>query len=145
MLKTPLLSPFEVVIFGERKDKPLYRVSVQAFTEDEAKEMALQQYRSTLHPGDLQPRISRVDVCDGIRITPHQRQRGLFEDLADCCVGERMEDVQGAAVNLLLTALQRAASDISDAERRWDELSARAKQALRRRMTGQADNRDRSA
>ena len=145
--KLPILRPFEVIIWGEGRDRPLDSVSVQAFSDDEAKADAISHFRmrwAASHQHDLSPvpKISRIDVCDGIRFTPAQRQRGLFEDLADCCLGEAMDDVQGAAVNLLLTAVQRSAKNQADAETRWDGLMGRGKQALIRRYRGDTDHRD---
>jgi hypothetical protein len=146
-LKTPnLLRPFEVVIWGENRDWPLYRCHVQAFSEDEAKADAEQQLRlkfNKAHPHGIPiwP-VTRVDVCEGIRDTPWQRQRGLFEDIAEVCLGEPLDVIQGAAVNLLLTAVQRHAKNQADAETRWNELAGRGLQALRRRYRGQTDMRD---
>jgi hypothetical protein len=154
-LKTPnLLRPFEVVIWGENKDRPLYRCHVQAFSDDEAKADALRSYDSALgltNDGEIVRRnfrdttpirVKRIDVCDGIRFTPHQRQHGLFEDIAEVCLGESLDNIQGAAVNLMLTAVQRRAKGLPDAEARWNELAGRGLQALRRRYDGQTDNRD---
>jgi hypothetical protein len=56
-----------------------------------------------------------------------------------------MDDVQGAAVNLLLTAVQRRSTNWMDGERRWDELMGRGREALRRRFGGHADERDKAA
>jgi hypothetical protein len=75
-------------------------------------------------------------------INPSRCQRSLFEDLADLCLGHPMNDVQGAAVNLLLAGVQRRYIKLSDAEARWDELMGRGKEALRRRYAGATDNRD---
>jgi hypothetical protein len=147
-LKTPsLLRPFEVVIWGENKDRPLWRGHVTAFSDDEAKEEATRQFHNpaTLLPSGMWPKITRTDVCDGIRITPTQKQHRLFEDIAEVCLGSSMDDVQGAAVNLLLTAVQRRAKDQADAETRWNELSGRGLRALRRRYSGQTDARDAAA
>lgn len=145
MVQTMVLAPYEVVIWGERKDKPLDRISLMAFSADEAKAEALKRFRATV--GLLMPisRIVRIDVCDGVRVTPQQKQHRLFEDLAEVCLGSSMDDVQGAAVNLLLTAVQRRAANLADAERRWDELLGRGKQALRRRYSGETDARDAAA
>jgi hypothetical protein len=143
MQKTMVLAPYEVVVWGERKDKPLSRISVMAFSDDEAKSEALKQYRAA-NPFAKEP-IQRVDVCDGVRVTPQQKQHRLFEDLAECCLGSSMDDVQGAAVNLLLTAIQRRAASLNDAEARLDELLGRGKQALKRRYCGETDARDAAA
>jgi hypothetical protein len=144
-LKTPnLLRPFEVVIWGENKDRPLYRCQITAYSDDEARTEAQNKFHNpaTLLPSGAWPKITRIDVCDGIRFTPHQRQRGLFEDIAEVCLGSSMDDVQGAAVNLLLTAVQRRAKALPDAEARWTELMHRGLAALQRRYSGQTDARD---
>jgi hypothetical protein len=59
-----------------------------------------------------------------------ERQRRLFIRLADDCLNHSMSDIQGAAVNLLLTAIQRNFTRQADAEARWDELMWRGKLAL---------------
>ena len=74
-----------------------------------------------------------------------QRQKSLFERLAEICLGSSLIDIQGAAVNLLLTSVQRRAKDKADAERRWDELMGHGKQALQRRYGGTLDARDANA
>ena len=78
-------------------------------------------------------------------MTPEERQRQLFDALAKVCVGSSMTDIQGALVNMLLTAVQRRAIGLADAEQRWDELMGSGKQALLRRYTGALDNRDAAA
>jgi hypothetical protein len=88
------------------------------------------------------PKIERVEVLSDIHLNPARRQQTLFEDLADQCIGHSMDDVQGAAVNLVLTGVQRRTANLADAERRWDELMGRGKQALRRRFRGETDARD---
>src|SRR6185437_9353251 len=120
----------EVVIWGERKDRPLDRIIVNAYSKDWAKRDAIAQFqRKPEWTAAPMPAIDRVDVCDGVRATPQTRQRGLFDDLAEACLGSSMDDVQGAAVNLLLTAVQRRAMNLADAEQRWDELMGRGKVA----------------
>ena len=146
----PVLQPFEVILWGERKDQPLYREMVQSYSADEAKEATLARWRGNAYmdfavASAPVPKITRVDVLDGHRVTPHQRQRGLFEDLAECCINESLDDIQGATVNLLLTAVQRRAQNQADALTRWDELMGRGKQALIRRYSGTTDNRDKAA
>jgi hypothetical protein len=134
------LRPYDVVIWGENKFTPLYRIGVQAMSEDEAKADGLAHFRRS----DASSKVKRVEVLSDIHLNPARRQHTLFEDMADQCIGHSMDDVQGAAVNLLLTAVQRRAADLSDANRRWDELLGRGKQALCRRYRGDTDNRDAS-
>jgi hypothetical protein len=136
------LQPYEVVLWGERKDTPLARIIIQAMSEDEAKQEVLRQYR--MGSGDHAP-VTRVEVLSDVHLNTGRRQQTLFEDLADACVGNSMVDVQGAAVNLLLTVVQRNYIKLSDAETRWDELTGRGREALRRRFTGETDNRDKAA
>jgi hypothetical protein len=135
-LKTPdLLRPFEVIIWGESKDQPLYRWHVMAFSDGEAKEDAI---RRCISPCDAPLRITRIDVCDGVRVTPHQRQRGLFEDLCDVCLGSSVSEIQGAVINVLLATVQRTSPKLADAEARWDEMMGRGKLALQRRYAAPA-------
>jgi hypothetical protein len=140
-MKLAVLQLFEVVIWGASKDVPLHRISAQAFSEDEAKADGIASFRKT------QPlaKIERVEVLSDVHLNPARKQQTLFEDLADACVGHSMDNVQGASVNLLLTAVQRRAVDLADAERRWDELAGRGKEALRRRYSKTPDARDATA
>jgi hypothetical protein len=135
----PVLRLYEVVFWGENKFTPFYRLHVQAMSEDEAKADGIAQFRRL---PDVVAKIERVEVLSDVHLNPARRQHTLFEDLADQCIGHSMDDVQGAAVNLLLTGVQRRASGVNDAERRWDELVGRGKQALCRRYRGDTDNRD---
>lgn len=145
-----VLAPYEVVVWGADRNRPLHRIGVQAFGEDEAKEMGLadfrraslseQRLRKVEHPS--LPKVERVEVLSGIHLDPKKRQQSLFEDLADACVGSPMSDIQGACVNLLLTSVQRRYLTLAEAGARWDELMGRGKEALRRRFTGQVDERD---
>jgi hypothetical protein len=144
--KLAVLQPYEVVIWGGDKFTPLYRLTVQTFSEDEAKEQALAQFRrqDSLSGYMCPTKVERVEVLSDVHLNPARKQQTLFEDLADLCIGHSMEDVQGATVNLLLTAVQRRASNQADAERRWDELMGRGKQALTRRYRGDTDHRDKA-
>lgn len=147
-----VLQPYEVVLWGANRDRPLHRLIVQAFSEDEAKGMALADFRRLStgeqvlnrveHP--VVPAIERVEVLSGIHLDPKKRQQSLFEDLADLCIGSSLEDIQGACVNLLLTSVQKRYLTLGEAEMRWDELMGRGKQALRRRFRGDTDYRDTS-
>jgi hypothetical protein len=137
------LQPYEVVLWGESKDIPLYRVLVHTMSEDEAKQEALWQYKKAAFRHGPAP-VTRVEVLSDVHLNTGRRQQTLFEDLADACVGNSMVDVQGAAVNLLLTVVQRNYIKLSDAETRWDELTGRGREALRRRFTGETDNRDKA-
>lgn len=134
-----VLSPYEVKLWGESKHGHIYHIAVQAFSEDEAKEQAIAQFRQGLtlerRPA---PKITRVEVNGGGHIDTRKKQQSLFEDLAEACIDHSLEDVQGAAVNLLLTSVQRRASTLSEAERRWDELMGRGKVALGRRYRKEA-------
>jgi len=144
-LSTPFLRPFEVVIWGDNKDKPLFRMQIMQYSEDEARDDCRREFKRCIPLGSAGPLVKRIDVLDGFRHTSKERQRGLFEDLAECCLGESMDDVQGATVNLLLTAVQRRAKNLPDALTRWNELMHRGRAALDRRYTGQTDQRDRAA
>jgi hypothetical protein len=135
-----ILRNCEVIIWGENAFTPLDRIGVQAMSEDEAKADGLAYFRRS-HPIS---KVTRVEVLSDIHLNPARRQHTLFEDLADQCIGHSMADVQGAAINLLLTAVHRRAANANDAMRRWDELAGRGKQALQRRYRGDTDNRDAS-
>jgi len=130
------LSPYEVILWGESKDRPLWRGIVQAFSEDEAKEQALHSWRYSaavqLHGANGNP---SVEVLFGSHLCnePQKRQRSLFEELAEFVLGHSMADIESAAVNLLLTSVQRRAGNLAEAERCWDELMGRGKVALQRR------------
>jgi hypothetical protein len=144
-MKLAVLRPFEVVIWGDNKFVPIRRISVTAMSEDEAKESALSFFRRQyLEPSHV-PTIGRIEVLSDVHLNPGRRQQTLFEDLADLCIGHSMDDVQGAAVNLLLTGVQRRARNQADAEQRWDELMGRGKQALIRRYRRDTDGRDKAA
>jgi len=54
-----ILRPFEVIVWGANKDRPLYRMHVQALTEDEAKTDVLRQYRRTCSITGVSAHISR--------------------------------------------------------------------------------------
>lgn len=136
-----VLQPYEVKIWGEGKDRPLYKIIVQAFSEDEAKTDAMAYFRRS-ETDQLPAKVSRIEVLSGVHLDPKKRQQSLFEDLAEACINSPMDDVQGAAVNLLLTSVQRRYIRLSEAETRWDELLGRGKEALRRRFTGATDGRD---
>jgi len=147
-MKLAVLQPYEVVIWGEDKLKPLHRITVSAMSEDEAKTDALKQFWAMpqfLNMTDRGPVVKRVEVLSDVHLNPARKQQTLFEDLADLCIGHSMDDVQGATINLLLTAVQRRAANQADAERRWDELLGRGKQALVRRYRGDTDIRDKAA
>jgi hypothetical protein len=141
-MKLAVLQPFEVVIWGASKDVPLYRIGVQAFSEDEAKADGIAHFRRSLGPVDRPPKVGRVEVLSDVHLDTARKQQTLFEDLADACIGHSMADVQGACVNLLLTSMQRRYQKLADAEARWDELAGRGKEALRRRYSGASDARD---
>lgn len=64
-------------------------------------------------------------------------QKKLFETLAWACLDQPISVIQGAAVNLLLTVVQRNFIKLADAEARWDELMGRGKIALQRRYRHQ--------
>lgn len=138
--KLAVLRPYEVVIWGESKFGPLYRIMVQAMSEDEAKAEGIGQFRHS-----SSAKVTRVEVLSDVHLNPARRQHTLFEDLADQCIGHSLNDVQGAAVNLLLTGVQRRAANLADAEVRWDELTGRGKEALRRRYRKETDIRDQAA
>jgi hypothetical protein len=140
-----VLRPYEVVIWGENKFTPLSRFMVTAMSEDDAKTSAENQYHRGIPFGHRPGKIERVEVLSDVHLNTARKQQTLFEDLADQCVGHSMDDVQGAAVNLLLTAVQRRAANQADAERRWDDLMGRGKQALARRYRGDTDERDKAA
>ncbi len=147
-MKLAILQPYEVVIWGDDKFKPLYRITVSAMSEDEAKVDAVAQFhKMELAAGRrvIVSQIQRIEVLSDVHLNPARRQQTLFEDLAELCVGAHMDDIQGATVNLLLTAVQRRAANQADAERRWDELMGRGKQALTRRYRGDTDERDKAA
>lgn len=141
--KPAVLSPYEVVIWGNNKHTPLYRVTVQAFSEDEAKAEGVAAFRRQqaliIEP---QSPVERIEVLSDVHLSTARKQQTLFEDLADQCLGHSMTDVQGACINLLLTAVQRRHLRLADAEARWDELMGRGKEALRRRYGGSTDARD---
>jgi hypothetical protein len=141
--KLATLQPYEVLIWGERKDTPLARIGVQAFSEDEAKTDALARWK--IDPQNNFRKVHRVEVLSDVHLDTARRQQTLFEDMADQCIGHAMADVQGAAVNLLLTVVQRNYIKQADAEARWNELAGRGLEALKRRFTGQLDNRDKAA
>jgi|SRR5215475_2365067 len=130
-----VLQPYEVVLWGAGRDRPLHRLTVQAFSEDEAKEAALAQYRIGF-PWQQPAKVERVEVLSGIHLNPKKRQQSLFEDLADLCATSdaKLEDIQGACVNLLLVSVQKRYLTLGEAERRWDELMGRGRQALKDRM-----------
>jgi hypothetical protein len=129
------LSHYEVVVWGESKISPLYRINVQAFSEDEAKEIALQYWmRDKVADKNRPPKVTRVDVTS-YNVASPVNQKELFVRLADACLGEAMYNVQGAAVNLLITVFQKNFAKSADAERRWDELMGKGKEALRARYT----------
>jgi hypothetical protein len=144
MQTLPVLQNYEVVIWGERKDVPLHRIGVQAFSEDEAKEDVMRRWRSS-SPDAISYKVSRVEVLSDVHLDTARKQHTLFEDLADQCIGHSMADVQGAAVNLLLTVVQRNYIKQSDAEARWNELAGRGLEALKRRFSGRTDDRDKAA
>lgn len=139
-MKLAVLQPFEVVIWGTDKTVPLHRVCVQAFTEDEAKADGLKSFWRL--PESAGRKVDRVEVLSDVHLNTARKQQTLFEDLADACVGASLSDIQGACVNLLLTAVQRRYLKLADAEARWDELAGRGKEALRRRYQGATDARD---
>jgi hypothetical protein len=127
------LSHYEVVVWGESKVSALYRVNVQAFSEDEAKEQALQHWmRDKVADKNRPPKVVRVDVTS-YKIASPVNQKELFERLADACLGEAMYNVQGAAVNLLITVFHKNFTSMIDAEKRWDELMYKGKEALKGR------------
>lgn len=134
--KLMVLSPYEVILWGESKDRPLYRIGVQAFSADEAKQNAVTMFRS--QDRNFGIIVKRVEVLDGVHLDPRKKQQSLFEDLAEACIDHSLEDVQGAAVNLLLTSVQRRASTLGEGERRWDELMGRGKLALQHRYRKEA-------
>ncbi len=142
--KLAIIRPYEVVIWGENKYTPAYRIMVHAMSEDEAKADAVNQYQR-LSLGVPAHKIERVEVLSDVHLNPARKQQTLFEDLADQCIGHSLDDVQGAAVNLLLTGVQRRAANLADAERRWDELMGRGKEAMRRRYRKETDVRDKAA
>jgi len=72
-----------------------------------------------------------------------ERQRKLFEALAHTCLDHSMTDIQGAAVNLLLTVVQRNFIKLADAETRWDELMGRGRLALQRRYQDKSADAER--
>lgn len=137
------LRPYEVVIWGASKDVPLYRIGVQAFSEDEARTDAIRRFCDGLL--GRPPPITRVEVLSDVHLDRGRKQQTLFEDLADTCLGHSLDDAQGACVNLLLTCVQRRYLKLADAEARWDELAGRGKEALRRRYAGAIDARDAGA
>lgn len=146
-MKLAVLRPYEVKIWGENKFSPLYHVGVQSFSEDEAKEAGLVAFRQSAATdpalcGITPPKITRIEVLSDIHLDPARKQESLFEDIADACVGASLTDIQGATVNLLLTAVQRRYVKLAEAEARWDELMGRGKQALRRRYLKTTDARD---
>lgn len=136
-----VLQPYDVTIWGDSADRPLYRLTVQAFSEGEAKADGLASFaRTHVIAEKPQPKVTRVEVTSYSAKSSARAQQTLFERLAEACIGDNMTDVQGAAVNLLLTVVQRASAKLPDAEKRWDELMGRGKVALQRRYaTGQSD------
>jgi hypothetical protein len=143
-MRLAVLQPYEVVIWGADKSVPLYRIGVQAFSEDEARADAVAQFHRS-HGHAHSPKFERIEVLSDVHLNTARRQQTLFEDIADACVGASLDDIQGACVNMLLTAVQRRYSKLPDAEARWDELAGRGKEALRRRHGGTTDARDRAA
>lgn len=124
----PTLKPYEVVFYGENK-QPFHRVSVEAFSEDEAKASVLANYWKSWGP-QSPAKIARIEVLSDVHIETGRRQQTLFEDMADVCIGHTLKDIQGACVNLLMTAVRRRYDKKADASARWDELMGRAKEAL---------------
>ena len=139
-MEAPILRLFEVVLWGERRDVPLQRMTINTWSEDEAKNEAVKHYRHSF--GALCEEIKRIEVLSDVHLNPARKQQTLFEDLADLCLGHSMTDVQGAIVNLMLSVVQRRANNLADAETRWDELTGRGKVALQRRYGGNIDARD---
>jgi len=129
---------YEVMIWGERKDAPLFHVGVQTFSEDEAKTEALGQYRAH----GFVNKIERIEVLSDLHIKPERKQQSLFEDFADLSLGYDIADIQGAAINLAITGVQRAHVKLEVALARWDELMGRGREALLRRYVGETDHRD---
>lgn len=137
-------------MWGINRDCPIHRIVVHAFSEDEAKELALVDFKSQYFAeqklnkvnNPILPKIERVEVLWGIHTDPKKRQQSLFEDFADACLGFKLEDVQGACVNMLLTSVQKRYVTLEDAEARWDELMGRGKIAMRRRFLKLVDERD---
>lgn len=141
-----VLRPYEVVIWGESKLSPVWRVMVSSFSEDEAKTEAVRGFNgSPQWIGQTAPKITRIEVLSDVHLDQGRKQRTLFEDIADACIGASLTDIQGATVNLLLTAVQRRYVKLAEAEARWDELMGRGKEALRRRYLGTSDRRDDAA
>ena len=140
-MKLAISRYYEVIIWGVDKTTPLFRVAAYAFSEDEAKDYALMRFRRSLLETSKQ-KVERIEVLSEDHTKPEKRQQSLFEDYADVSLNHSMNDVQGAAVNLLITGIQRSHAKLSDAELRWDELMGRGKEALRRRFNGATDYRD---
>lgn len=144
--KLAILQPFEVTIWGERKDTPLHRVMVRAHSEDEAKNDALRQCETMLvaQGHTVFPKVSRVEVLSDVHLNNARKQQTLFEDMADLCIGHSMTDIQGACINFLLTCVQRRHPKLADAEARLDELLGRGKEALKRRYGGEMGDQDKA-
>jgi len=64
-----------------------------------------------------------------------EQQRQLFEKLCHTVLNHSTTDVAGAAVNLLLTVVQRRHIKCNDALVHWDELMGRGRVALQRRYS----------
>ena len=71
-------------------------------------------------------------------------QRTLFMMLCSVVVGHSTADIAGAAVNLVLTVVQKRHLKSADALAHWDELMGRGRVALQRRYGRQHDAADES-
>ena len=69
-------------------------------------------------------------------------QRTLFMMLCKVVVGHSTADIAGAAVNLVLTVVQKRHLKVVEALAHWDELMGRGRVALQKRYGKQQDAAD---
>lgn len=71
-----------------------------------------------------------INPLDPLKNFQDGNQRELFVTLRNACHGRSLNEVVGAAINLVVNALRQECHQLRDVEQRWDEVVGRAKGLL---------------